>query len=161
MTSCYIGLGSNLENPRQQVQDALQSLSALPEVNKLHCSSLYRSAPLGPQDQPDFINAVAELQCDLPALALLSALQQIENQQGRVRKQHWGPRTLDLDLLLYGDEEIKLEQLKVPHPEMPNRNFVLIPLYEIAPQLTIPTMGKIEDLVKQVSADGLERIDGS
>ncbi len=161
MITCYIGLGSNLDDPRQQVQKALENLAAMDGVEQLQCSSIYRSAPLGPQDQPDFINAVARLECDLEALDLLHALQDIENQHGRVRKQHWGPRTLDLDLLLYGLKEIDHAELKVPHPEMPNRNFVLIPLYEIAPQLTIPGMGDLAKLLQHVNSEGLERIDGS
>ncbi len=160
MTTCYIGLGSNLDDPRQQVQKALESLASMDGVEQLQCSSIYRSAPLGPQDQPDFINAVARLECELEALDLLHALQDIENQHGRVRKQHWGPRTLDLDVLLYGAEEIDHEELKVPHPEIPRRNFVLIPLYEIAPQLTIPGMGDLAKLLQHVSSEGLERIGG-
>ena len=155
MISCYVGLGSNIEEPRQQIVKAISELRSLASSRLLCTSSLYLSKPLGPQDQPDFVNAVVELETTLSALDLLSRLQNIESQHKRVRKERWGPRTLDLDLLLYGEEKIEDERLKVPHPEILNRNFVLIPLYEIAPELTIAGMGKIEDLVKRVDQSGL------
>jgi len=158
MFTCYIGLGSNLEQPRQQVAHAVAELASL-SLSRLVCvSSQYRSKPHGPQDQPDYINAVAELETSLPALELLAELQAIESKHKRVRSQHWGPRTLDLDLLLYGEEQIELEQLKVPHAEMTNRNFVLIPLYEIAAELTIPGAGKLKDLLTKIDQSGLEII---
>lgn len=161
MTRCYIALGSNLDNPEQQVKQAMTRLTELDSSSSMTCSSLYRSKPLGPQQQPDFINAVVGLECELPALQLLSRLQGIENDQGRVRAERWGPRSLDLDLLLYGEETIDHPDLKVPHPEMAKRNFVLIPLYEIAAELTIPAMGKLADLIRPLAAGGLERIDGA
>jgi 2-amino-4-hydroxy-6-hydroxymethyldihydropteridine diphosphokinase len=159
MFTCYIGLGSNLEQPRQQIACAVSELASLP-LSRLVCvSSQYQSKPHGPQNQPDYINAVAELQTSLPALTLLAELQAIESKHKRVRLQHWGPRTLDLDLLLYGDEQIELEQLKVPHAELLNRNFVLIPLYEIAAELTIPGVGSLKDLLTKIDQSGLEIID--
>ncbi len=161
MLRCYVGLGSNLEGPRQQIVRAISELGALGSSRLVNVSSLYSSKPLGPQDQPDFVNAVAELETSLPALTLFARLQNIESGHQRVKQQHWGPRTLDLDLLLYGEEQFAYEHLQVPHPEIINRNFVLIPLYEIAPELTIPGMGKIEDLVKQVENSGLEIIDAN
>ncbi|MFT5131951.1 MAG: 2-amino-4-hydroxy-6-hydroxymethyldihydropteridine diphosphokinase [Gammaproteobacteria bacterium] len=158
MLSCYIGLGSNIEQPRQQIIRAIAELSTLKSSKLLCVSSLYQSKPLGPQDQPDYVNAVAKLETSLPAGNLLALLQDIELAHDRVRGEHWGPRTLDLDLLLYGDEQIKSEHLTVPHPEIRNRNFVLIPLSEISAELTIPGMGTLVNMVTQVDRSGLEII---
>lgn len=160
MTSCYVGLGANLDDPARQVRRALEELGDIDTVGPVSASSFYRSPPLGPQDQPDFINAVAGFDCRLSATELLAALQDIEQAHGRVRERHWGPRTLDLDLLLYGEAVIDYPTLKVPHPEMARRDFVLYPLYEIAPQLTIPGMGKLETLIEQLGPGQLERLDG-
>lgn len=159
MLTCYIGLGSNLEQPRRQVACAVSELASLTSSRLGRVSSQYRSKPHGPQDQPDYINAVVELQTSLPALRLLFELQAIESRHKRMRLQHWGPRTLDLDLLLYGEEKIALEQLTVPHAELVNRNFVLIPLFEIAPELTIPGAGSVKDLLTKIDKSGLEIID--
>lgn len=134
----FIGLGSNLQHPRQQLRRALQALAVLPHTQLLGSSGFYGSAPLGPQDQPDYVNAVAQLQTALSPLDLLDALQAIELAQGRERKQHWGARTLDLDVLLYGDRSVNLPRLQVPHPHMWQRAFVLAPLAELAPQLSSP-----------------------
>lgn len=158
MFTCYIGLGSNLEQPRRQVVAALAELGSLAGSTVPAVSSLYRSKALGPRQQPDFINAVAQLVTGLPALTLLSELQAIEAAHRRVRRERWGPRTLDLDILLYGDEKITGNDLVVPHPEMKNRAFVLIPLYEIAPQLTIPGLGKLADLLAATDREGLVKI---
>ena len=155
----YIGLGSNLANPAQQLADALDEIAALEACELQAVSSFYRSPPLGPQDQPDFVNAVARVSTELAAHDLLSCLQSIENAHQRVRQQRWGPRTLALDLLVYGDEVIDDERLRVPHVEMARRNFVLIPLYEIAEALTIPGMGSIKELVAAVDSAGLEVLD--
>jgi 2-amino-4-hydroxy-6-hydroxymethyldihydropteridine diphosphokinase len=126
--TAYIGLGSNLQQPIQQVKQALLHLAELPQTHLLNASPLYRSAPLGPADQPDYINAVAALATRLSPLALLDALQTIERQQGRVREgERWGPRTLDLDLLLYAEQKIQNDRLRVPHPGLGERNFVLYP----------------------------------
>lgn len=159
MITAYLGIGSNLDNPVAQVRLALKSLAAVPDSRLLGQSSLYRSAPLGPLDQPQYINAVASIQTALDPLALLDAMQAIELTQGRVRTgERWGPRTLDLDILLYGDEIISTERLTVPHPGLQQRNFVLYPLQELAPQLVLPGLGGLDMLLAACSADGLERI---
>lgn len=136
MVPTFIGLGSNLADPEWQLHQALQALRALPNSRFLACSSFYRSKPLGPQDQPDFINAVAALETNLPAQILLDQLQQIEQQQGRVRKRHWGERTLDLDILLYGRQKREDSRLSLPHPQMGQRSFVMLPLLELMQSLT-------------------------
>ena len=128
----FIGLGSNLDNPRRQVETALEELDRIEQTALLKASSLYGTPPMGPQDQPNFVNAVALLETALDAETLLHRLQQIENSHQRKRGQRWGPRTLDLDLLLYGDEIIDLPDLEVPHPGIAQRAFVLLPLIEIA-----------------------------
>ncbi|MCE8005054.1 2-amino-4-hydroxy-6-hydroxymethyldihydropteridine diphosphokinase [Billgrantia ethanolica] len=138
LVDVYVGLGSNLEDPIAQVRLALEALGTLPLTERVDASRLYVSRPLGPQDQPDFINAVAHLRTRLSPLALLDQLQALEQRHGRVRRRHWGPRTLDLDLLLYGDEQLELPRLRVPHPEMTVRCFVLLPLAELAPSLQLP-----------------------
>ncbi|MGD8514477.1 MAG: 2-amino-4-hydroxy-6-hydroxymethyldihydropteridine diphosphokinase [Granulosicoccaceae bacterium] len=158
MVVCYIGLGSNLDQPVQQLQQAFDELAALPATRLQAQSSLYRSAPLGPAGQPDYINAVAELHTELSAHALLDALQAIEQTHQRVRTQRWGPRTLDLDILLYGDAQIDDARLQVPHPAIAGRAFVLYPLAEIAPQLHIPGLGAITDLLGAVAGQELERL---
>ncbi len=159
MTVAYIGLGSNLDHPQQQVLTALAGLARLPDTVLVKASSLYRSAPLGPQDQPEFINAVAMLETTLSALTLLEALQQIELKQGRVRTVNWGPRTLDLDMLLYGNMSINTEKLTVPHPQMASRSFVLEPLLEIAPDIDIPGLGLAADMYRGLRALPLLRTD--
>ena len=157
-TPVYIGVGSNLDNPRAQIDSALQALASLPETQLRHCSSLYRSSPMGPQDQADYLNAVALLVTGLAPESLLDALQAIEQAQGRVRTRHWGPRTLDLDILLYGDEVIDNGRLSVPHPGIAARNFVLYPLAEIDNGLNIPGLGNVQELMEQCSARGIERL---
>ena len=155
----YIGLGSNLDEPQQQVTVAIEQLQDIPHTEPRQISSLYRSRPMGPQDQPDYVNAVAMLKTSLDALALLDALQAIEASHDRKRDgQRWGPRTLDLDILLYGDEIINLPRLNVPHPGLHERAFVLYPLYEIKPDLVIPTRGKLSDLLADCPSEGLEKI---
>lgn len=133
----YIGLGSNLEAPRDQLERALSSLDSLPLTQCVARSSLYASAPVGPQDQPDFVNAVAAIRTRLSPLALLDQLQALEQRHRRVRDRHWGPRTLDLDLLWYAGLRRHTPRLTLPHPEMPHRRFVLEPLAEIAPTLSL------------------------
>ena len=154
----WIGLGSNLDNPVRQVNTALAALDDLPKSRLRACSGLYRSAPMGPQDQPDYINAVAALDTALSAPALLEALQGIEQAHARVRGRHWGPRTLDLDILLYGDAVIDSPTLSVPHPGLATRNFVLAPLAEIAPRLTVPGLGEVQHLRDAVSHADLVRV---
>ena len=158
MTRCFIGLGSNLAEPIQQVTQALDELAQIEGCRLLKASSLYSSAPVGPQDQPDFINAVAMLETSLEAHRLLDELQALEQQHQRVRKQHWGPRTLDLDLLLYGTQTIATERLSVPHPYLHERNFVLYPLHEIESDLEIPGLGPLSGLLAACPMGTLRKI---
>ncbi len=147
----YIGLGSNLENPAAQIASAHRAIAALAHVTEQAFSSLYHSPPMGSPDQPDYVNAVMAIETTLVPLDLLHALQNIENQHGRIRSDtRWGARTLDLDLLLYGEQIINHPDLIVPHSGMTERAFVLYPLYEIAPQLIIPNQGKLVDLLANV-----------
>ena len=153
----YIGLGSNLESPIEQVREALNELAMLPLSRLVAASSLYTSRPVGPQDQPDFINAVAALETRLSPLALLDQLQALEQLHRRRRQHHWGPRTLDLDLLLYANEHINSPRLRVPHPQMTARAFVLLPLTEIAPSLDL-FQQPLSTWLEQVENQGLERL---
>ena len=155
----YIGLGSNLDGPESQLTIALVALNGIPDTTLLQYSSFYRSTPLGPSDQPDFVNAVALLNSDLPAKQLLGQLQLIENRQGRVRHgQQWGPRTLDLDILLYGNEVIDEPGLTVPHPGIRYRNFVLMPLLELAPDIEIPGLGRADELLADAGNAGIKKL---
>jgi 2-amino-4-hydroxy-6-hydroxymethyldihydropteridine diphosphokinase len=147
MTIVYIGLGSNLDNPVTQINTALDELGRIPNTKLLVKSSLYKSSPSGPQDQPDFINAVAKLDTILSAIKLLETLQDIEHQHGRQRTRHWGPRTLDLDILLYGKQKMCTERLTIPHPEIGVRHFVLYPLMEIDDDIEIPDLGNVSELI--------------
>lgn len=158
MVRCYIGLGSNLEDPRQQVSQALTELAQLAHCQLIVASSLYRSDPVGPPGQPDYINAVACLDTELEPHALLDQLQAIEQAHDRVRKIHWGPRTLDLDLLLYGEQVISTERLTVPHAFMAERSFVLWPLAEIAPATVLPDDRTLEQLLSKCPMGTLQRI---
>lgn len=156
----YIGLGSNLESPRQQVSRALDELGDLPKTHCTARSSLYRTPPMGPPDQPDYINAVAAVTTSLSAVMLLEELQRLERLHRRVRRgERWGPRTLDLDLLLFGDQQIQTTRLIVPHPGLGERAFVLYPLAEIAPPgLDIPRLGPLSRLLERISGDGIEKV---
>ena len=136
--SSFIGLGSNLAKPQTQISQAITEMAQLPDTTLLQQSSLYRSTALGSEPQPDYLNAVIKLATTLSPQALLEALQAIEVQHGRIRKQRWEPRPLDLDILLYGNQLISTDALTVPHPEMKKRHFVLYPLAEIAPDIVIP-----------------------
>ncbi|HGL6547916.1 TPA: 2-amino-4-hydroxy-6-hydroxymethyldihydropteridine diphosphokinase [Klebsiella aerogenes] len=139
MTLVYIAIGSNLASPLEQVNAAIRALADIPDSRVVSVSSLYRTPPLGPQDQPDYLNTAVALETSLAPEALLDHTQRIELQQGRVRKaERWGPRTLDLDIMLFGDAIINSERLTVPHYDMKNRGFMLWPLFEIAPQLHFP-----------------------
>ena len=160
MERVYIGLGSNLAEPRQQLEAALAALGRLPQTTLSAISSLYASDPLGPPDQPRYINAVAALDTELAPLQLLDALQRIEQEQGRVRKaERWGPRTLDLDILLFGNRLLSEERLTVPHYHMHARAFVLYPLAEIAPtDLQLPDGRSLEQLLAACPFEGLERL---
>jgi len=155
----YIGIGSNQQDPVKQAQQAIEALRNLPNSVLTQCSSLYCSAPMGPQDQPDYINAVAEITTQLSAIELLDALQSIEQNQGRVRKDNrWGPRTLDLDIILYDNQKIDSERLTVPHYGMQDREFVLYPLAEIAPKLTLPNGTHLSHLITLCDKNGLIKI---
>ncbi|HEX7030704.1 MAG TPA: 2-amino-4-hydroxy-6-hydroxymethyldihydropteridine diphosphokinase [Gammaproteobacteria bacterium] len=155
----FVGLGSNLDDPQRQLELAFDALSGIDETRLVARSSLYRSRPVGPQDQPDFLNAVAELETRLAPEALLDRLQAIETAQGRVRERLWGPRTLDLDLLLYGGERISTPRLAVPHPGLPLRAFVLYPLAELAPDVEVPGFGKVAALAAGMPAAGVKRLE--
>jgi 2-amino-4-hydroxy-6-hydroxymethyldihydropteridine diphosphokinase len=139
MIPAYIGLGSNLQQPLLQLRAALRAIARLPSSRLVQVSSFYRSAAVGPGKQPDYLNAVLRLDTDLPPAQLLEALQAIEHAQGRVRNIRWGARSLDLDILLYGDQQIATPDLTIPHPALGQRNFVVYPLAEIAgPNLVLP-----------------------
>jgi 2-amino-4-hydroxy-6-hydroxymethyldihydropteridine diphosphokinase len=155
----FVGLGSNLEQPVKQVKKARTAINRLEKVQEVAFSSLYQSVPMGPENQPDYINAVMAVSTSLVPIALLRCLQQIENQQGRMRKdQRWTARTLDLDILMYGDQQIDIPDLQVPHYGIADRAFVLYPLNEIAPELDIPGFGNISDLIAKTPFDGLEKM---
>jgi len=157
----YIGIGSNQALPIEQAKQAIIALNNIERSTLVICSSLYRSAPMGPQDQPDYINAVAKLETTLSALELLDALQTIEQEQGRERKENrWGPRTLDLDILLYDDKVIDNDRLTIPHYGMKVREFVLYPLFEIAPTLQMPDGIALVDILKHCDKNGLTAITG-
>ena len=155
----YIGLGSNLSDPLQQVSTALHELSLLPQTRLVTHSSLYRSPHMGPPGFPDDINAVAGLETSLTAEVLLQELQQLEQQHHRVRIMHWGPRTLDLDILLYGQAVIQSAVLQVPHPGLAQRIFVVQPLMEIAPTLVLPDGRHLAELFEQLQGEKIEQLD--
>lgn len=156
-TRCYIGIGSNLGDAVANVQSALEQLSIHQQLKLDEYSRLYSSKPHGPQNQPDYVNAVAAITTELPAIDLLHALFHIENNHGRERlpNQHWGPRTLDLDLLLYGDSIIDEPDLKVPHPYLCERSFVVYPLSELNPGLTLPNGTRLQNCKNQLQGDDL------
>jgi 2-amino-4-hydroxy-6-hydroxymethyldihydropteridine diphosphokinase len=148
----YIGLGANLGDPVNQILAARRELQLQPGLCEVAFSGLYRSAPMGPENQPDYVNAVMAVSTRIGPHDLLALLQRVENVHGRVRTgEHWGPRTLDLDLLLYGDETIARPELTVPHPGIADREFVLIPLFEIAPELSVPGCGTLRELMRTCS----------
>jgi 2-amino-4-hydroxy-6-hydroxymethyldihydropteridine diphosphokinase len=159
-TTAYIGLGSNLASPVAQIKSARLAITSLGSVKELVFSSLYVSSPMGPQDQPDYVNAVMAVETCLAPLDLLHALQEIELEQGRVRGvQRWGARTLDLDLLLFGDLIIDTAELIVPHKGIAERAFVLYPLAECSMELKIPGKGRLSDLLAHCPIAGLRRLD--
>ena len=160
MTRAYIALGSNLADPVAQLGAAVDELSRLPHTALVACSSLWRSAPVGYLDQPDFVNAVAAVDTSLEPEALLAHLLDIERRHGRVREFQNAPRTLDLDIALYGDQRIDSPTLSVPHPRMHERAFVLLPLNELAPDTVIPGHGALRDLLSAVADQRLEVMPG-
>ncbi|MEY8198743.1 MAG: 2-amino-4-hydroxy-6-hydroxymethyldihydropteridine diphosphokinase [Colwellia sp.] len=157
--TAYIGLGSNLSDPKGQVINAAKEIGNIPASNVIALSALYLSKPMGPQDQDDYINAVIAIETSLPALELLDALQAIENSAGRVRKDNrWGARILDCDILLYGNQSIENDRLTVPHYGMKVREFVLLPLAEIAPSLHLPDGSSIGLLARKISSNGIVKL---
>jgi 2-amino-4-hydroxy-6-hydroxymethyldihydropteridine diphosphokinase len=160
LVPAYVGLGSNLGDPVRQVRLALAALAELPGTRLVASSALYRNPPMGPVEQPEFVNAVAGLLTALPAAELLRALQAIEDAQGRRRDgPRWGPRTLDLDLLIHGETRLEGATLTLPHPGLAERPFVLIPLLEVAPGLRIPGGARIALLAAATDGGGLARLD--
>ncbi|QIQ20845.1 2-amino-4-hydroxy-6-hydroxymethyldihydropteridine diphosphokinase [Zophobihabitans entericus] len=158
MVTVYIALGSNLANPLEQVNNALKAISLIPKTAFIAVSPFYRSKPLGPQDQPDYLNAVVQIQTELSPEQLLDETQKIEQQQGRERKAHrWGPRTLDLDILLYGNQTIQTPRLTIPHYDMQNREFMLYPLFDLAPELILPDGVILQSLLKRISMNGMTK----
>lgn len=154
MTLAYIAIGSNLASPLEQVNAAVQALSDIPQSRLVAVSAFYRTPPLGPPDQPDYLNAAVVLETSLDAETLLDNTQRIELQQGRQRKaERWGPRTLDLDIMLFGDNVINTERLTVPHYDMKNRGFMLWPLFEVAPELTFPSGESLQTILQQLNAN--------
>jgi 2-amino-4-hydroxy-6-hydroxymethyldihydropteridine diphosphokinase len=160
VTVAYVGIGSNLEDPVRQVREALAELDRLPHTRVVKQSSLYRSVPVGHAAQPDFINAVAQVETGLPAERLLAELQAIEARHGRQRSLPNAPRTLDLDVLLYGELVLDSPGLKTPHPRMHQRAFVLQPLVEISPRATIPGRGLAKTCLEACAGQQIQRIDG-
>jgi len=154
----YVGLGSNLDDPEAQVRSGMRALETLPKTRVVGCSALYRSAPVGLAGQPDFINAVCEIETALDPETLLSALLKIEADHGRQRQIPNGPRTLDLDLLLYGGETIATPALIAPHPRLHQRAFVLYPLAEIAPELSVPGRGSVARLLAACADQPVQRL---
>jgi len=162
VTLACIGLGANLGDAAQTLRGAFEAMAALPLTTLRARSQLYSTPAWGNEDQPAFVNAAAVLETGLEATALLDALLVIEREFGRVRDAavHWGPRTLDLDLLLYGEAVIDLPQLKVPHPYLHERGFALLPLAEIAPEAVIPGHGRVRDAAMRIEACGIAPIGG-
>jgi 2-amino-4-hydroxy-6-hydroxymethyldihydropteridine diphosphokinase len=153
-SAAYVALGSNLDDPGAQVERGFAALAALPGTLLLARSRRYRTPPWGVVDQPDFVNAVARLETSLAPRALLDALLAIETRAGRVRGLRYGPRVLDLDLLLYGNCGLREAGLTVPHPRLHERAFVLLPLADLAPDLEVPGRGRVADLLAQVDTTG-------
>lgn len=162
-TSCedlaYVAIGSNIGDPVDQVQRAIERLDDIVGTRVVDRSSLYRSAPFGPVKQADYVNAVVSLRTRLRARALFAEMQEIERLQGRKRGVRWGPRTLDLDFLAFGDREIEEPTLTLPHPGIAERNFVLLPLREIAPNLVIPGLGPVSEVAINTNEPRISRID--
>ena len=154
----YIGLGSNLKGPKEQIEKALWGLSEAKETALLSVSSFYQSKPLLDIPGPNYLNVVCKIETDLSALDLLNFCQEIEDNQGRVREVKWGSRTIDLDILLYGDQVLATKRLTIPHPEMINRAFVLLPLFEIEPGLKLPLLGPLKGLLERIETSDVEKL---
>lgn len=159
-TTAWIGVGSNLDGPATRVRAAIDALATIPETDFVAASPLYGSAPMGPADQPDYVNAVVRLETALEPHMLLDALQRLEAEAGRDRAgERWGPRVLDLDLLLFGDQRIDDARLRVPHPGIAERIFVLRPLADMAPDLEVPGLGRVDELLARAPEGGLWRLE--
>ncbi len=152
---CYLGLGSNLNDPAAQLRCALSTFSASADVTLVATSRWYQNPAVGPGEQPDYLNGVIAIDTDLSPEQLLSVCQAVETAQGRVRDVRWGARTLDVDLLLYGNKVVNLPHLQIPHPRLRERNFVLYPLADLAPGLVLPDGTCLSALLAQYSAEGL------
>lgn len=151
----YIGLGSNIQQPEQQIRESITALDDLPLSDVIRDSGYFKSHPMGPEDQPDYVNAVVELETALPATELLQHCQRIEQQQGRVKLRRWGERCIDLDILLYADQQIQAPDLSIPHPGVCLRDFVFMPLLKLNPDIEIPGAGRLADITQfqQTSPD--------
>ena len=158
MSKIYIALGSNLEEPSQQIYKAINLIDAIDELSVTHTSSLYKTKPIGKIDQPDFINAAVKVEGDISPENLHAALQDIETKGGRIRMELNEPRTLDLDILLIDDLIMKTKKLTVPHPRMHQRQFVIVPLFEINQKLNIPGIGSIDEILKSLPDQGVVKI---
>ena len=158
MTDVFIGLGSNLKDPAAQLARAVSALANLPETVLVAQSPFYASRPVGPQDQPDFVNGAAWLRTSLAPHQLLDELQEIEHKHGRERLRHWGPRTLDLDILLFGNQVLDDDRLTIPHRELGNRDFALQPLLDLKADLTLPDGTPIAALRSQCPDNGLRKL---
>ena len=154
----YIGLGSNLKGPREQIEKALTVLSETKDITLLSVSSFYQSRPLLDMPGPNYLNVVCKIETELSAYDLLDFCQEIEENQYRVREIKWGSRTIDLDILLYGDQIFATKRLTIPHPEMINRAFVLLPLFEIEPELKLPLLGPLKDLLERIEPSDVEKL---
>lgn len=156
----WLGLGSNQQQPVRQISLAIAGLADSDDIEVLKISSLYSSPPWGDVNQDDFVNAVAQVETPLKPLELLHQIQNIENQMGRERSaRRWGPRCIDIDILLYGDQTIKLDELEIPHPRMHERCFVLLPLSELEPDLEIPARGTVAESLEGVECAGIQRLE--
>ncbi len=155
----YVALGSNLGDSRALLEQAIAALSALPDTRSWRRSALYRTVPYGPVKQGDFVNAVVGVMTTLPVEDFFAALQRLERDLGREpRRERWGPREIDLDLLVYGREQRDSERLRLPHPGIPERDFVLYPLRDVAADLQIPGLGRVRDLAERVADRGMQRL---
>jgi len=147
-STVYIGLGSNIQQPEQQIKQAIEALNDLSMTKVIRDSGYFKSRPMGPENQPDYVNAVVELNTSLTAIELLHHCQQIEQQQGRVKLRHWGERCIDLDILLYADQQIQTQDLTIPHPGIALRDFVFMPLLKLNPDIKISGVGRLGDVTQ-------------
>ena len=154
----YIGLGSNLQGPKKQIEKALKALSEAKEITLLSVSSFYQSKPMLDMPGPNYLNVVCKIETELNAFDLLNFCQEVEDNQHRARDIKWGSRTIDLDILLYGDQVLASKRLNIPHPEIINRAFVLLPLFEIEPGLKLPLLGPLKGLLERIESSDVEKL---